>query len=187
MNSVKIQQAGDNASHSGSYWLLALFSFGAFLSLAGCTAESDRRPISGTVSVDGTPVVRGSISFFPDHGHSGPAASTSISAGKYRFTSVNGPSAGPHRVVVGVETNPPGLAITGASLSERSSSAKQAPSEISTNVNPTKEPIASRPSRTQWESKSDVSTGNSSAAYLTIDFALQSEIDLGNETSQDSQ
>ncbi len=187
MNSVKIQQAGDNASHSESNWLLALFSLGAFLSLAGCSAESDRRPISGTVSVDGTPVVRGSISFFPDRGHSGPAASTSISAGRYRFTAVNGPSAGPHRVVVGAETNPPGLANTGSSLSESSSSAKRGPSEISTDVNPTKEPIAARPSRTQWESKSDVSPANSSAADLTIDFALQSEIDLGNETSQEPQ
>jgi len=133
------------------------------------------------VSVDGLPVARGSISLFPDRGHSGPAASTSISDGNYRFTTINGPFAGPHRVVVGVETDPRSMTHTDASLPANSATAKLAPVDISTDRQRTKDPISPNPSRTQWESKADVPTANSQAAVETIDFAFQSVSDLDNE------
>jgi len=139
------------------------------------------------VSVDKLPVARGSISFFPDRGHSGPAASTSIADGNYRFTTLSGPFAGPHRVVVGVETDPRSLTQADASLPANSATVKLAPVDISTDRQRSKEPILPNPSRTQWESKADVPTANSHAAVETIDFAFESEIDSDVETPQDPQ
>src|SRR5688500_18767818 len=72
---------------------------GSVLLMQGCGAEGQRRPIRGTVSVDQTALSRGSISFFPDRGHAGPAAGTAIINGSYQFTETNGPTAGLHRVV----------------------------------------------------------------------------------------
>ncbi|HEV3006410.1 MAG TPA: hypothetical protein VGX78_18205, partial [Pirellulales bacterium] len=46
------------------------------------------------------PLASGLISFRPAKGGSGPAATTSIHEGRYRFDARNGPSAGPHEVVV---------------------------------------------------------------------------------------
>ncbi|MGV3483205.1 MAG: hypothetical protein ACO1RT_02170, partial [Planctomycetaceae bacterium] len=81
----------------------------ALMLLEGCGSESPRRAVRGTVSVDQTVIARGSISFFPDRGHAGPAASTAIVDGNYRFTEINGPTAGRHRVVIGMETDPQGV------------------------------------------------------------------------------
>ena len=186
MKSVKVRQSGD-ASWSRLQLQFSLLSLIAFLGMPGCRPESSRRPIFGIVSVDGTPVARGSISFFPDRGHSGPAASTSISAGNYRFTTVSGPFAGPHRVVVGVETDPRGVTNPDASLSDNSTTAKRGPVAISTDRRGNKEPISPNPSRTQWESKADVPTANSQAAVETIDFTFQSELGLDRETIKEPQ
>ena len=73
--------------------------------LAGCSGGGpDRIPLRGTVQVAGQPLSAGSISLMPAKGHGGPAATTSIAAGRYEFTRENGPAAGPHRVIVRLTT-----------------------------------------------------------------------------------
>lgn len=69
---------------------------------AGCgrPGESLRRPLSGSVTVDGVAVFAGAVTLYPRAGHSGPAATTEIRSGRYAFTGTNGPTAGPHRAVV---------------------------------------------------------------------------------------
>jgi len=59
-----------------------------------------RRPLAGAVTAAGVPVASGAVSLYPRAGHSGPVASTAIDAGRYAFTTGNGPFAGPHRAVV---------------------------------------------------------------------------------------
>lgn len=105
----------------------AVLVTGAF-ALPGCgTDDEGRRPVTGTVSIDDQMIPRGSISFFPERGHSGPAAATSISEGVYRFTKTNGPTAGHHRVVIGVETNPEGIKDVAPGTPGSSATAKQGP------------------------------------------------------------
>ena len=73
--------------------------------LAGCSGGGpDRIPLRGTVQVGGQPLPAGSISLVPAKGRSGPAATTSIAAGRYAFTRENGPVAGPYRVIVRLNT-----------------------------------------------------------------------------------
>jgi len=54
----------------------------AALALAGCGDGSQLPKVSGSVSVDGTPVAKGSISFIPTAGQ-GPTTGAEILAGKY--------------------------------------------------------------------------------------------------------
>jgi len=56
--------------------------------------------IGGTVKRGGAPLANGMISFRPAEGGSGPAAATSIREGRYQFDSTNGPTSGPHQVVI---------------------------------------------------------------------------------------
>ena len=42
----------------------------------------------------------GSITFVPDKGRPGPAATTGVRGGYYRFDGTNGPTAGPHKVMI---------------------------------------------------------------------------------------
>jgi len=100
---------------------------------------------------------------------------------------MNGPFAGPHRVVVGVETDPRSVTKTDASLPANSATAKRGPVDISAVRQRSKEPILPNPSRTQWESKADVPAANSQAAVETIDFAFQREIDSDGGTPKDPQ
>jgi len=168
-------------------WPLARGWSCALLVVFGCTSESDRRPISGTVSVDGTLVARGSISFFPDRGHAGPAASTAISAGNYRFTTTNGPSAGPHRVVIGIETDVRGMMEAAPDLAASSATAKLGPGDNPNVKAGSKEPIRATPSRTQWNSTTQVPTANSPTANQSIDFVLQSDVDSGANAPKEPQ
>ena len=73
------------------------------LLMAGCGGNENpgRRPLYGTVRVDGDLVTTGTITLLPAENHSGVAASTSIVDGRYQFTEESGPVAGPHRVIVG--------------------------------------------------------------------------------------
>ena len=70
--------------------------------IVGCGGEQGpkRIVVSGKVRRGGQPMTNASISYLPEAGHSGPAATTGIIDGQYRFTSKNGPSAGPHGVVI---------------------------------------------------------------------------------------
>jgi len=63
-------------------------------------SSTGRRPLHGRVQVDGVGIARGSISFLPAEGNSGPAANASIVDGKYSFTKETGPRGGPHRVLI---------------------------------------------------------------------------------------
>lgn len=76
------------------------------LMLVGCSGESGpaRVPVEGNAIAGGTPISRGSISFLPEAGHHGPAAMAAIEDGHFRLDDQNGPVAGPHRVIVSVET-----------------------------------------------------------------------------------
>jgi hypothetical protein len=57
-------------------------------------------PVCGTVTPASGEKFSGSISFLPAEGRPGPAATTSLTDGEYRFDRQDGPTAGPHRVVV---------------------------------------------------------------------------------------
>jgi hypothetical protein len=80
--------------------------------LIGCSRSSgvERLPVYGTVSDPSGEKISGSISFVPDQGRPGPGASASLIQGEYRFDTTNGPTAGPHRVIVTRTTmkDPPG-------------------------------------------------------------------------------
>lgn len=57
-------------------------------------------PLAGTVVGPGGEKFSGSVSFLPPAGASGPAATASLVDGQYRFDASDGPTPGPHRVVV---------------------------------------------------------------------------------------
>lgn len=68
----------------------------------GCGRESgvDRLPVHGTVKMASGERLNGSITFIPAQGQSGPSATTKLDEGKYEFDRTNGPTAGPHTVIV---------------------------------------------------------------------------------------
>jgi len=82
--------------------------------LWGCGPSGDRRPLRGRVEIDGVAVEQGSISLLPAEGNPGPAANGVIVDGAYRFTTETGPRAGPHRVLIDVESPPGGQDASGA-------------------------------------------------------------------------
>lgn len=136
-----------------------------FVLTIGCggDAERGRVPLHGSVYVEGERVTEGSISLLPAQGHSGPAASTSITNGQYAFTKETGPTAGPHRAVVGVMTTekPADLHANAASGDEQqgSDATLQSATEGGPKGNPasTGESAADRSaSPTQWEMEFDV-------------------------------
>jgi hypothetical protein len=79
-----------------------LFVFGLVTSLIGCGKRDpmERLPVYGNVSLASGENVGGSITFVPAEGRSGPAATTSIVDGRYRFDADNGPTEGPSRIIV---------------------------------------------------------------------------------------
>ncbi len=78
--------------------ILASFS----LVFLGCgEAGPARIPGGGTVTFEGKPLSKANISFLPISG-SGPSANGEIVNGEYNFTEVNGPTQGPHKVIVAV-------------------------------------------------------------------------------------
>lgn len=60
---------------------VTLLSAALFILLAGCS-DSKVAEVTGTVTVDGQPVEKGSISFIPANGQ-GPTAGSDIKDGKY--------------------------------------------------------------------------------------------------------
>ncbi len=115
-----------------------------------------RQAIEGRVQVDSIDVVSGSISFLPSEGNAGPAASTAIIEGVYRFAEDSGPYPGPHRVVVGVDlskqnpamdqrrgnSDPPGDGDSDATVA----GGKLAPAQ---RTDPATDAVAAEP-RSQW-------------------------------------
>lgn len=60
----------------------------------------NRTPVHGTVKMASGEQINGSITFIPAGGHSGPSATTELEQGKYKFDNNNGPTAGPHTVII---------------------------------------------------------------------------------------
>ena len=92
-------------SQKCSGWTLASVLSLALLTatLSGCGSEPlERHAVFGSIQVDKSIDVHGSIRFFPNDGNRGPAAATAVVGGRYEFTSENGPVSGPHRVEVGI-------------------------------------------------------------------------------------
>jgi hypothetical protein len=82
-----------------AWWLVVAFTAGA----AGCGRPDggvERLPVYGTVTRGSGEEISGSISFLPPKGQPAPAAVTSLVDGQYRFDRSDGPTAGPHRVVI---------------------------------------------------------------------------------------
>jgi len=73
---------------------------GLFLVGCGRANSLSHLPVSGTVSVSSGEKLNGSITYIPVEGRSGPAATTAVVDGKYRFDETNGPTPGEHRVIV---------------------------------------------------------------------------------------
>jgi hypothetical protein len=59
-----------------------------------------RLPVHGVVSLSNGEALTGSITFAPVEGTPGPGATTALSDGRYQFDRHDGPTAGPHRVIV---------------------------------------------------------------------------------------
>lgn len=91
----------------------------------GCGGDSARVALSGSVSLDGAPVARGSIRFTPSTGTSGNAALGTISEGKFAIPSATGIVPGLYDVVVStqgarIESKPmPGEQSSGSATGER--------------------------------------------------------------------
>ena len=69
--------------------------------LVGCGKWGPARlPIRGTVLAANGKKFSGSITFVPTEGTPGPAATANLIVGDYRFDRENGPTVGPHRVIV---------------------------------------------------------------------------------------
>jgi hypothetical protein len=59
-----------------------------------------RLPVHGTVTMASGERLNGSITFVPAQGRGGPSATTNLAEGKYEFDRTNGPTAGPHTVII---------------------------------------------------------------------------------------
>ncbi len=85
--------------------LTRFLSFGLVVSyLAGCGASDPlaRLPLSGSVNLNGTPVVSGSISFEPQGSGATTSSGASISAGKFSIEQEKGLPAGTYLVRVSI-------------------------------------------------------------------------------------
>lgn len=69
---------------------------------SGCRRGTrvDRLPLHGTVTVADNEKLNGSITFLPAGGRPGPAATTGLSEGVYKFDRSNGPTAGSQTVIL---------------------------------------------------------------------------------------
>ena len=70
------------------------------LILSGCGGEKARYAIEGTVTLDGKPLEKGQICFFPLKGTKGPTAGAEIVDGKFSISNEGGTFLGKFRVEV---------------------------------------------------------------------------------------
>jgi hypothetical protein len=72
------------------------------LSALGCSSGDglNRAQVRGEVKVDGVPLEKGSIDFFPIEGTQGPSAGGVIENGKYLLARGKGPAVGRNRVEI---------------------------------------------------------------------------------------
>src|SRR5262245_32760488 len=73
---------------------------------AGCGKSGPTRaPVTGQVTVAGQPVAAGRILFTPTSPNHGPAVSTRVTAGRYKFSREEGPVVGQNRVEIEADLN----------------------------------------------------------------------------------
>ena len=77
-----------------SMWAIGL------LVLAGCGGHDGRRAIEGTVTLDGEPLAKGTITFRPQPGTSSPTAGATISGGRFSVPGDKSVLAGTFRVEI---------------------------------------------------------------------------------------
>ena len=106
--------------------------------ISGC-GDSRRQSVEGTVHLDGVPLDRGAITFFPLSGTDGPAAGSNIDSGKFRVDAHKGTFAGTFRVEIAKYDIIPGefmagkdgpVPIQGNILPERYSTKSELTTEI---------------------------------------------------------
>jgi len=73
---------------------------GCLLLLAGCGSSSDRTALEGAVTFDGEPLPKGSITFLPQSGTSGPAAGGKIEDGRFEIDREGGTFVGTFAVKI---------------------------------------------------------------------------------------
>jgi hypothetical protein len=80
--------------------LAAAVAVACLLCLTGCSGGdvSDRQAVSGTVSLNGSPLEKGTVSFQPME--KGVGGGGTITGGKYAIARNDGPTTGKHRVVI---------------------------------------------------------------------------------------
>ena len=104
----------------------------------GCGRSGlERLPVGGTVSRAGGEKFSGTVIFLPTDGKPGPAAIASLLNGEYQFDRHNGPTAGPHRVIV-YKVLPKKMALESrgnATASEPAASAASAKTEWTQSAN----------------------------------------------------
>jgi hypothetical protein len=122
--------------------------------LTGCGRQPAivRLPVRGVISLANGEKLGGSITFIPVAGHA-PSATTSVRDGSYQFDATNGPTAGPHRVVINRVVSKSDLL---KSIGHRNS---KSPPEPSPTVEPKKE----------WTRRVDVTEQNSQECNFTLE------------------
>lgn len=95
------------------------------VAVAGCS-ESPRQSVEGTVTLDGQPLDKGDITFFPLAGSEGPAAGARVENGKFQVAKARGTFAGNFRVEIAKYEDIPGMFQAG----------KDGPIPVSGNVLP---------------------------------------------------
>lgn len=78
---------------------VVLILLGLATLLVGCD-RGKRLPVYGTVTLVNGEKPSGSITFLPAKGRAGPAATTKLAEGSYKFDRSNGPTAGPQTAMI---------------------------------------------------------------------------------------
>ena len=68
--------------------------------LSGCGPATKRKPLEGTVTLDGEPLSEGTVRFLPRSGTGGPAAGGKITDGRFEIDRDRGAFAGTFRVEI---------------------------------------------------------------------------------------
>ena len=72
------------------------------LTILGCgrSVDSRRAEVRGEVTLDGESTVKGTITFFPTEGNTGPATGGTIEDGQYHIPRAEGPFVGKNRIEI---------------------------------------------------------------------------------------
>jgi hypothetical protein len=92
-----------------NYWKTCILF--VLLGFVGCSNDNlNRAVVEGNITLDGQPLNKGIISFFPMN-NEGPSVGAKIENGKYRFDKKNGPVVGEYRIEINGEQVPNGKKI----------------------------------------------------------------------------